>query len=77
MLIGSISIFVQSIEDLKEMTQRLNIPYDVLSDQQLKFCSALTLPNFSIEDKKFIKRLTLIIEKSVIKHVFYPIYSSP
>ena len=70
-----IGISTQSIDDLKEMTQRLNIPYDVLSDQQLKFCSALTLPNFSIEDKKFIKRLTLIIEKSVIKHVFYPIFS--
>ena len=70
-----IGLSTQTVDEIKEMTQRLNIPYDVLSDQQLKFCSALTLPNFSIEDKKFIKRLTLIIEKSVIKHVFYPIFS--
>ena len=55
------------------MTLRLKVPYDVLSDQQLKFSNALKLPTFSVSEKKFIKRLTLIIEKSVIKHCFYPI----
>lgn len=69
-----IGLSTQSVEDLKEMTIRLQIPYDVVSDQQLLFASALNLPTFSIDDKKFIKRLTLIIEKSVIKHFFYPIF---
>ena len=69
-----IGLSTQSVEDLKEMTERLQIPYDVVSDQQLFFSLALKLPTFSIGEKKFIKRLTLIIEKSVIKHVFYPIF---
>jgi len=68
-----IGISTQSVEDIKEMTIRLKIPYDILSDQQLKFTESLKLPTFSVENKKFIKRLTLIIEKSVIQHVFYPI----
>ena len=69
-----IGLSTQSVEDLKEMTVRLQIPYDVVSDQQLLFASVLKLPTFSIGNKKFIKRLTLIIEKSVIKHFFYPIF---
>tara|TARA_B100001540_G_C15753680_1_gene618236 strand:- start:230 stop:784 length:555 start_codon:yes stop_codon:yes gene_type:complete len=69
-----IGISTQSVEDLREMTIRLKIPYDILSDNQLKFAKSLKLPTFSIENKIFIERLTLIIEKSVIQHVFYPIF---
>ena len=69
-----IGLSTQSTEDIKEMTIRLLIPYDVVSDQQLLLASALKLPTFSIGEKKFIKRLTLIIEQSMIKHVFYPVF---
>jgi peroxiredoxin len=70
----SIGISTQSVEDIKEMTTRLRTPYDVLSDQELLLAEKLNLPTFSVGEKKFIKRLTLIVEKSVIKHVFYPIF---
>ena len=56
------------------MTSRLRVPYDVLSDQEHFFSDALSLPTFSIKGDKFIKRLTLIVEQSTIKHVFYPIF---
>ena len=69
-----IGLSTQSTEDLQEMTTRLNVPFDVVSDQQLVFTSSLNLPTFSINDKKFIKRLTLIVDQSVIKHFFYPIF---
>jgi len=69
-----IGLSTQSTEDLKEMTTRLHVPFDIVSDQQLVFSSNLNLPTFSINDKKFIKRLTLIVDQSVIKHVFYPIF---
>lgn len=69
-----IGLSTQSTEDLKEMTTRLNVPFDVVSDQQLVFTSSLNLPTFSINDKKFIKRLTLIVDQSVIKYFFYPIF---
>ena len=70
-----VGVSTQSISDIKEMTMRLQIPYDVVSDQELIFASAINLPTFSIDDKKFLKRVTMIVEKSVIKKVFYPIFS--
>ena len=56
------------------MTVRLFIPYDVVSDSELKFSKLMDLPNFKINNSVFIKRLTLIIEKSIIVKVFYPIF---
>ncbi len=69
-----VGISSQSIDDIKEMVLRLNIPYDILSDKNLVLTKKIKLPTFSIGKKTFIKRLTLIIEKSLIKHVFYPIF---
>ena len=69
-----IGLSTQSIEDLKEMTLRLRIPYDVLSDINLTFSSSLDLPTFTVDNNSYIKRLTLIVEQTVIKHVFYPIF---
>tara|TARA_Y100000590_G_C15520640_1_gene939267 strand:+ start:381 stop:935 length:555 start_codon:yes stop_codon:yes gene_type:complete len=68
-----IGISTQPIGDLKELVTRLNIPYDILSDINLEFKKILNLPTFSINEKSYLKRLTLIIEKSVIKKIFYPI----
>ena len=69
-----IGISTQTISDNKEMTTRLGIPYDVLSDQQLKFKNAINLPIFLLKDKIYFKRLTVIVENNFIKKVFYPIY---
>ena len=69
----SIGISTQTVEDINEMTQRLRVPYDVLSDSKLKLQTALNLPIFSIDNKHYLKRVTLIIEKKIIKKVFYPI----
>ena len=69
-----IGISTQSVTDLKEMTNRLVIPYDIISDQELILTNLIKLPTFSIQNKKYIKRLTLIVEKSIIKKVFYPIF---
>ena len=71
-----IGISTQSVEDNKEMTRRLAIPFDVLSDEKLELKTALNLPIFSVNGKNYLKRFTFIIEKNIIKKVFYPIYSS-
>ena len=70
-----IGISTQSIQDNKEMTGRLLVPYDVLSDEKLELRSELKLPIFTIDNRNFLKRITLIVEKNIIKKVFYPIYS--
>ena len=70
-----VGVSSQSTDDIKEMTMRLQIPYDVVSDQELLLTSALNLPIFSIGVSKFLKRVTIIVENSVIKKFFYPIFS--
>ena len=69
-----IGLSTQSVPELKEMATRLYIPYDVVSDSELKFSKLMSLPTFKIKKFVFIKRLTLIIEQSVIIKVFYPIF---
>ena len=70
-----IGISTQPIEDIKEMTARLGIQYDILSDSNLECINKLSLPTFSIKDRVFIKRLTIIVEKNIITKVFFPIFS--
>ena len=69
-----IGISTQTVDYNKEMTTRLGVPFDVLSDEKLELKNALDLPTFLVKDKIYLKRLTLIIEKKMVKKVFYPIY---
>ena len=69
-----IGISTQTTDDIKEMTDRLVIPYDVLSDSQNIILNALKIPYFVVENKFYFKRLTLIVEKNIVKKVFYPIF---
>ncbi|MDC6448383.1 redoxin domain-containing protein, partial [Alphaproteobacteria bacterium] len=61
-----VGVSTQSINDLREMTARLKLPYDILSDENLMLKNELNLPSFLIKDKFYLKRLTLIIEKTII-----------
>ena len=69
-----IGITTQTIEEIKEMTVRHKILHDILSDQNHKFIKILNLPTFQVEKNTYIKRITMIIENSIIKHVFYPVF---
>ena len=69
-----IGLSTQSIEDIREMTMRLSITYDVVSDEKMTFIKLMKLPTFKINNKTYIKRITMIVEKSIIKHVFYPVF---
>ena len=71
-----IGISTQSVDDIKEMVTRLKINHDILSDINLEFTNKLNLPTFNIDSRVFLKRMTLIIEKSIIKKIFYPIFPS-
>lgn len=64
----------QSIEDLRELRDRLGLPYPLLSDAGLAFARALNLPTFEVEGLTLIKRLTLVALDGVIEKVFYPVF---
>ncbi len=58
----------------QEMSERLDLPFEVLSDAEYKFCNALRLPTFEVEGARLIKRITLIIRAGRIEQVFYPVF---
>jgi peroxiredoxin len=64
----------QGTEYQREMADRLNLPFEILSDRDLHFAEALRLPIFVAEGKRLIRRLTLIVRDGVIEHVFYPVF---
>jgi len=64
----------QTSEYQKEMTQRLKLPYKVLSDEKLEFTKQLNLPTFEVGEMKLIKRITLILDNNKIIKYFYPVF---
>lgn len=67
-------ISTQSSEYQKEVIERLHLPFELLSDQELSFARALKLPLFEIEENRLIKRVTLIANAGKIVKVFYPVF---
>lgn len=69
-----LGLSTQTTADQREMVERLHVPFEVLSDSDLALTRALNLPTFEIEQRVFIKRLTLILRQGKIAHVFYPVF---
>jgi peroxiredoxin len=64
----------QSTAYQREAAERLNLPYGLLSDEDLEFAEALGLPTFEADGMILIKRLTLVIENGEILKAFYPVF---
>jgi peroxiredoxin len=58
----------------REVVDRLQLPFPLLSDASLAFAEALSLPTFVYQQRTLIRRLTLIVRDGVIEHVFYPVF---
>jgi peroxiredoxin len=58
----------------QEMVKRLEVPFEVLSDEHLAFAHALRLPTFTVDGMTLLKRLTLVVKNGRIEHVFYPVF---
>ena len=67
-------ISAQSTDYQREAKQRLQLPFDLLSDPNLSLKSLLNLPTFKVQDMELYKRVTLICENNAITKVFYPIF---
>lgn len=64
----------QSTEYQREAARRLELPFELLSDDGLALAKALELPTFEVEGMVLIKRLTLVIDGGRIEKVFYPVF---
>jgi peroxiredoxin len=58
----------------KEAAGRLHLPFPLLSDSDFRLLEALRLPTFEINGMRLLKRLTMVISKHRIEHVFYPVF---
>jgi peroxiredoxin len=67
-------VSVQSTDYQQEMVARLNVPFEVLSDERMAFSQALKLPTFVAGGMTLLKRLTIIARDGRIEHVFYPVF---
>ena len=64
----------QDTEHQREAVERLHLPYELLSDGDLRFAGALSLPTFEAGGMVLLKRLTMIIDDGRIEKVFYPVF---
>ena len=71
---GVYGLSTQDSDYQKEARDRLNLPFQLLSDSQLQLKSLLRLPTFKVNELELYKRLTLIIRKNRIVKVFYPVF---
>jgi peroxiredoxin len=67
-------VSAQPTLDQVEAAERLSLPYELLSDSELKFASSLNLPIFEITGLKLLKRVTLICSDGLIKKLFYQVF---
>jgi peroxiredoxin len=70
-------VFGVSVQDTpyqQEMVTRLEVPFEVLSDEHMELAHALRLPTFTAGGMTLLKRLTLIARNGRIEHVFYPVF---
>jgi peroxiredoxin len=58
----------------QEMVKRLEVPFEVLSDEHFALTKALQLPTFTVEGMTLLKRLTFVVRNARIEHVFYPVF---
>lgn len=64
----------QTTDYQREMVERLDVPFEVLSDADFAFCEALRLPTFEAGGMRLVKRLTLIVRDGAVETVFYPVF---
>lgn len=74
---GANSVFGLSTQDSayqREMAQRLQLPFPVLSDEHLQLARALRLPVMEVAGRTLLRRLTMVIDNGRIVKVFYPVF---
>jgi peroxiredoxin len=64
----------QPVAYQREARDRLDLPFEMLSDAEWELANELDLPTFSIEGDEYLMRLTMIVTEGRIEHVFYPIF---
>jgi peroxiredoxin len=57
-----------------DFVARHGIPFPLLSDPSFLLADALRLPDFVVAQRRFYKRLTMVVVDNRIVHTFYPVF---
>lgn len=63
----------QSTAYQAELVARLQLPFEMVSDEACVLHQALALPTFAVDGVRFLKRLTFILRDGRIERVYYPV----
>ena len=72
-----VAVFGISTQDTayqRELAQRLELPFPILSDAKLELARALSLPTHQLGETTLLKRLAWIARDGAIERVFYPVF---
>jgi len=75
--LGATAVFGLSTQDSayqREVRDRLQLPFELLSDEDLALSKAIDLPLFEVDGMTLMKRLALIVRDGRIEHVLYPVF---
>ena len=64
----------QTTDYQREVVERLELPFALLSDEHLQLTDAMRLPVFETAGMTLLKRFTLVIDDGMVTHVFYPVF---
>jgi|SRR5215213_5298162 len=68
-----VGVSTQDSAEQSKFSRRNNIPFVLLSDRDYQLTDVLRLPTFQAGGRIFLKRLAMIVERGVVKKVFYPV----
>jgi peroxiredoxin len=69
-----LGLSAQSISDQQEAAARLHLPFPLVSDAHFVLADAIGLPTFSVDGRRLLRRLTMMIVDGSIQHAFYPVF---
>jgi peroxiredoxin len=65
----------QPSREQRELVERLRLPFDILSDADLRLQRALVLPTFVTGGRAYLQRLTLCIKDGRLERLYYPVHA--
>src|SRR5690606_37351222 len=72
--VSVIGLSTQDTPYQREAKERLQLPFQLLSDASLRLHDTLGLPTFSVDGATLYKRLVLVANEARIEKVFYPVF---
>jgi peroxiredoxin len=70
--VGLLGLSLQDTTWQRELAERLDLPFPLLSDAEGKVAGALSLPRFETGGATYLRRVTIIARSGRIERVFYP-----